>query len=144
MIINNIINAYVNRLMMLGVAAVGVGGFYLYDQYNKKTNFVPVQARITNVSEICYMEKKSGRTTETSDALACDIAQHAVKSHPKWQGFNVKYKINVDYDYVSPVDQKTHSGKRTLSAYPNGRKLARGEIFNVRASKTDPNKSREI
>jgi hypothetical protein len=142
--INSLVNYGANRLMGLGIVAVAAGGFYAYDQYDKKTHYVPVQARISNVQELCYMEMRSGRTTTTSDTVACDVAQYAVKNHPKWQGFTVKSKITVDYDYVSPVDNRTHSGKRMLSAWPGGKKLSRGEIFTIRASKSNPDKSREI
>lgn len=142
--INGILNYGANRLFSAGVAVVGLGGFYLYDQYDKRSNFVPMQARVTNVQELCYMEKKAGRRTTVSDTLACDAAHYAVQNHPNWQGFTVKYKISVDYTYVSPVDHRSHNGRRTLSAFPDGKKIRSGEIFNVRASKTDPNKSREI
>lgn len=141
--INGLMNYGARRLIGLGVVAVGVGGYHLYDQYDKKTNYVPVQARVANVQEDCYLEKKSGRTTTTSDTLPCDKAQYLSQNHPKWQGFSVKYRIAVDYVYVSPVDNRTHSGKRMLSAYPGGRKISRGEVFDIRASKTNPDKSRE-
>lgn len=142
--INSLINYGANRLMGLGVLAVGVGGFYVFDQYDKRVNYAPAQARISKVEELCYMEKKAGRTTTTSDVLSCDVAQYAVKNHPKWQGFTVKSQIRLEYEYVSPVDNRTHSGKRTMSAWPEGRKLNRGEVFQIRASKKDPDKSREI
>lgn len=142
--INSLINYGANRLMGLGVLAIGLGGFYAFDQYDKRANYAPAQARISKVEELCYMEKEVGRTTTTSDVLGCEIAQYAVKNHPKWNGFTVKSKISVEYEYISPVDNRTHSGKRTMSAWPDGRKLNRGELFQIRASKIDPNKSREI
>lgn len=141
--INGLLNYGANRVMSFGLVALGVGGFYIYDRYDKNANYLPVQARVTNVQEVCYLEKRAGRTRTTSDTLACDKAQYLAKNHPSWQDFTVKYKVTVDYDYVSPVDNRTHSGKRTLAAYPDGKKIYRGEIFNIRASKTDPNKSRE-
>lgn len=142
--INSLINYGANRVMGLGIVAIGVGGFYVFDQYDKKANYVPVQARVSKAEELCYMEKKVGRTTTTSDVLACDVAQYAVKNHPKWQGFTVKSKISLEYEYVSPVDNRTHSGKRMMSAWPEGRKLNRGELFQIRASKKNPEKTREI
>lgn len=142
--VNAILNALVHRAMWFGIVMVGAGGVYAYDQYDKRTNFVPVQARVVDVKETCYMERRAGRRTTTSDTLACNLARDMVQNHPSWQGFQVKQQIVVNYEYVSPADKRTHSGKRTLSAYPNGKKLSSGEILNVRASKTDPNKSREI
>jgi len=142
--IHSLINYGANRLMGLGIVAVGFGAFYAFDQYDKKTNYTPVQARLSKVEELSYMEQKVGRTTTISDVVSCDVAQYAVKNHPKWQGFTVKSQIKLEYDYVSPADSRTHSGKRTISAWPDGRKLSRGELFPVRASKSDPDKSREI
>ena len=144
MIVNAIVNGLIHRAKVFGVVAVGIGGFAAYDKYDKGANYMPVQARITDVQDMCFMEKRSGRTREYSDIIACNMAEAAVKLSPKWQGFDIKHKITVAYDYVSPVDRKTHSGKREMSAFPNGKKLSLGEIFNVRASKTDANKSREI
>jgi hypothetical protein len=144
MMMNSLVNYGVNRLMGLGVVAVGIGAFYVFDQYDKRANYTPVQARISKVDELCYMEKKVGRTTTTSDVVSCDIAHYAVSRHPKWEGFDVKSKISLEYEYVSPVDNRTHSGKRSLSEWPDGKRLNRGELFQIRASKSNPDKSREI
>lgn len=131
--------------MKIGAVMIGCSGLYFaYDQYDKKAHYIPAQARVSNVAELCYMEKKSGRATTTSDVVACDVAHYAVKNHPKWQGFTVRSKIRLEYEYVSPVDNRTHSGKRIFNDWPEGKKLSRGEAFMIRASKTDPNKSREI
>jgi len=120
--INALVNYGAHRLMSFGLVALGVGGFYVYDQYDKKTNFVPVQARVTNVQELCYLEKRSGRTTSSSDTLACDKAQYLSQNHPRWQGFSVRYKIAVDYDYVSPVDNRTHFRKAHADLLPRRKK----------------------
>ena len=45
------------RLGLYGIVAVGVVGILAYDQYDKKTNFQPVNARISAVNEQCYLEK---------------------------------------------------------------------------------------
>lgn len=142
--INQLVNYGANRLMGLGLVAVGLGGFYAYDRYDKSAHYLPAKARVSSVEESCYMEKRSGRSTWTSDVLACDLAKFAVQNHPKWEGYTVKYKITLKYDYVSPVDRRTHSGQRQMSAYPNGKKPSPGEVIDIRVSRTDPNKTREI
>ncbi len=142
--INQIINSLVYRAKLMGVVLMGVGGFAAYDYHDKTANYIPVQARITDVKEMCFMERRSGRTREWSETTTCAIAELAVKISPKWKGFDVKHQITVAYDYISPVDKRTHSGKRELSDYPNGQKLSSGQIYQIRASKTDPNRSREI
>ncbi|PPD45503.1 MAG: hypothetical protein CTY15_03700 [Methylocystis sp.] len=140
---NGLVNYGATRVLGLGVVGVGLGVFYVVDQYDKKNNYTPIQARVSRVEEKCYMEKRSGRSTWTSDMLACERAQEMVKSHPNWLGYTVKYKINVSYDYVSPVDNRTHSGSRVMSAYPDGKKIYPGSQISIRASKSDPNKTRE-
>lgn len=131
------------RLLALGVVIVCAGGYSAVDAFNKKKNYMPVQARLSKVEELCYMEKREHRTTSTSDVLPCDLAQYAVTSHPKWQGFTVKSQIKLEFAYISPVDGRTHSGKRTISYWPDGKRLNPGDLFPIRASKTDPDKTRE-
>ncbi|GLI93120.1 hypothetical protein [Methylocystis echinoides] len=140
---NAFIEYFRGRLLALGIVLLGLGGFAAFDQYNKRTNYTPVQARLSKVEELCYMEKRERRTTSTSDVIACDLAQYAVANHPKWQGFTIKSQIRLEYAYVSPVDGRTHSGKRTIDYWPGGKKLSRGDLFPIRASKTDPDKTRE-
>ena len=119
-----------------------------YDQYDKKTNFNPVQARISAVDEQCYMENVERgivtKTTLTSDLLRCEIAQALTREHPKWYGYTIKQKIEVRFAYVSPVDRATHTASHQMSAYPNGRPLRVGEIIPVLASKIKPDKTRTI
>jgi len=73
--------------MVFGAVAAAVGGFAIYDQYDKKTNFQPVDARINAVSEQCYMEKVERgvlvKTTSTSDLVNCEVAEALTKVHPK-------------------------------------------------------------
>lgn len=132
------------RVGVIACGAFAIAGLVIANEYDKKVNYLAVQARITDLQETCYMEKKSGRTTSTSDTLACETAEFAVKSHPKWQGYDVKYKINVSYSYVSPADSKPHSGKLELSAYPDNKKLATGGEIKVLASKTAADKTRSL
>jgi len=119
-----------------------------YDQYDKKTNFQPVEARISGVDEQCYLEKVERnvltKTTLTSDLLRCEVAEALTRVHPKWQGYAIKQKIEVRFAYVSPVDRATHTASHQMSAYPNGRPLRVGEIIPVLASKVKPDKTRSI
>ena len=140
--INGIINAFIGRMVMFGFVMCGVGAFAAYDHYDKGAHYVPVQARITDIKDMCIMEKQSGRRREYSETIS--LAELAVKTSPKWQGFDIRHNITVAYEYISPVDRKTHAGARVLGAYPDGKKLSRGEVYQIRASKTDANKSREI
>ena len=136
------------RLMVFGAIAAAVGGFAIYDQYDKKTNFQPVDARISAVSDQCYLEKVERgvliKTTSTSDLVNCEVAEALTKVHPKWQGYAIKHKIEIRYAYVSPVDGATHASSLTMSAFPKGQPLRAGDVLQVLASKTKADKTREL
>lgn len=144
MFVHYIVDSLIRRAVGAGVVLVGVGGFVAYDQYDKKANFTPVQARVTDVNDICYMERRSGRTREWSENIPCDRAEMAVKYSPKWTGFDIRHKITVSYEYLSPVDKRTHTGKHEYSYLPEGKPINRGQLLTIRASKSDPAKTREI
>ncbi len=136
------------RLAVFGMVAAVVAAFSAYDSYDKRTNFQPVDARISAVSEQCYMEKVERnlltKTTSTSDLLRCDLAEVLTREHPKWQGYGIKHKIEVQFAYVSPVDGASHTSSLRMSAFPKGQPLHPGDRFQVLASKTKADKTREI
>jgi len=136
------------RLVVFGIIAAGVGGFAIYDQYDKKTNFQPVDARISAVNEQCYLEKVDrgvlSKTTWTSDLLRCELAETLTREHPKWHGYTIKHKIEIRFSYVSPADRATHASSLTMSAFPKGQPLHAGDVLRVLASKTKADKTRAL
>jgi hypothetical protein len=136
------------RLAVFGTIAAAVAGFAVYDKYDKTTNFQPVDARISTVSEQCYMEKAERgvltKTTSTSDLLPCELAELLTRGHPKWQGYAIHHKIEIRFAYVSPVDGATHASSLTMSAFPKGQQLRAGDVLRVLASKTKADKTREL
>ena len=135
------------HLGIYGTVAVAVVGFIAYDQYDKKANFQPVNGRISAVNEQCYLEKVERgvvtKTTLTSDLLPCELAVALTREHPKWYGYDVKHKIEIQFVYVSPVDRVTHTSKLQMSAFPNGKPLRAGDVIPVLASKTKADKTRQ-
>ncbi len=135
------------RLAALAIVAVGVAGISAYDQYDKRANFQRVDARISAINEQCYMEKVERgvirKTTSTSDLVRCDIAERLTREHPKWQGYDVKHKIEVRVAYISPVDGASHTSSLQMSAFPDGRPLRAGDVLPIMASKTKPDKTRQ-
>jgi len=136
------------RLSLYAAVGVFVALVLAYDQYDKKTNFQPVNARISAVNEQCYLESVERgvltKTTLTSDLLNCDVAQVLTREHPKWQGFSVKHKIEVRFAYISPVDGTTRTSSQQMSAFPDGKPLRVGDTMLVRASRTKADKTRSI
>jgi hypothetical protein len=77
------------RLAAIAIVAVGLAGFAIYDQYDKKANYQRVEARIAAVNEQCYLEKVergvATKTTSTSGLVRCELAELLRREHPKWQ-----------------------------------------------------------
>ncbi|TWC05184.1 hypothetical protein FBZ93_103196 [Bradyrhizobium macuxiense] len=136
------------RLAAIAIVVVGAAGIAIYDQYDKGANYQRVEARISGVSDQCYLEKVERnvitKTTWTSDLTRCEVAELLRKEHPKWQGYDLKHKIEVRVVYVSPVDGVSHQSSLQMSYFPNGKPLRAGDIFPVLASKTKADKTRMI
>ncbi|WLA78504.1 hypothetical protein [Bradyrhizobium elkanii] len=136
------------RFAAIAIVVVGVAGVLIYDRQDKSANYQRVDARISGVSEQCYLEKVERgvitKTTSTSDLTRCEIAELLRKEHPKWQGYDVKHKIEVKVVYVSPVDGATHQSSLQMSYFPNGKPLRAGDVFPVLASKNKADKTRSI
>jgi hypothetical protein len=136
------------RLAVFGTIAAAVALFAAYDKYDRNTNYQPVDARVSAVNEQCYMEKVEHsvfiKTTSTSDLLRCELAEVLTRGHPKWQGYEIKHKIEIRFAYVSPVDGATHASSLTMTAFPKGQPLRTGDVLRVLASKTKADKTREL
>jgi hypothetical protein len=135
-------------LATFGILATVLAGCVAYDQYDKKTNYQLVNARISDVTEQCYMEKVEhgvlSKSTSTSDMVRCEVAELLTRTHPKWQGYSIKHSIEVRFTYVSPVDGATHASSMRMSAVPNGKPLHMGDMLQVRASKTKVDQTRSV
>ncbi|QPF82224.1 hypothetical protein IC762_20870 [Bradyrhizobium genosp. L] len=133
------------RLVFFGVICAGLAGIHIYNEFDKRVNFRPIDARISQVKEQCYLEKPDGAEsgkTWSSDLMSCEFAVLASRMHPKWQSADVKHKIEVRFAYISPVDGATHESSLQMAAYPDGRQLHAGDIFPVQASRKDANRTR--
>ena len=83
------------------------------------------------------------KSTSTSDLLRCELAELLTREHPKWQGYSIKHKIAVRFAYTSPVDGATHTSTLQMSAFPHGQPLHEGDVLQVLASRTKPDKTRQ-
>ncbi|MBR1207312.1 MULTISPECIES: hypothetical protein [unclassified Bradyrhizobium] len=130
------------RLGLYGMIAIGVAGLYAYIEFDKRVNFRPIDARVSSVKEQCYMEKTEDNRSSTSDLLPCELVELLARHHPKWQGSDIKHKIEIRFAYISPVDGAAHESNLQLAEYPDNRQLNRGDIFPVQASRREANRTR--
>lgn len=134
------------RLAGLAIILAGAVGVVAYDQYDKSTNYKRVDARVSGVNDQCYLEKVERgiltKTKWTSDMVRCDVAEVLRKENPKWQGYDVRHKIEVRVVYVSPVDGGTHQSVLRMSSFPCGQPLHAGDLLPVLASKTKVDRTR--
>lgn len=50
----------------------------------------------------------------------------------------------LSFAFISPVDDATHTSSLGMSAFPDGRALRMGDVFQVLASRTKPDKTRQV
>lgn len=128
-------NYSARRLMAVGMTiAVSAG----YEQYIDLTDFRSVEARVTSVRDRCYMEKRSGGEMVKSNEYDCASVESAVRNNAIWRGASIVYDIHIDLQFVSPADGELHSAARDLTSWPNGKRVSRGDVLSVRASKSAP------
>ena len=137
------------RFTTVVIIGVAFAGYVLTaDYYDRKANFQPVDARVSGVSDQCYMEKVERgaltKTTSTSDLVRCDVAESLTRSHPHWRGYAILHKIEIQLTYVSPVDGASHTSSLRLPTYHQGPLPHAGDTLKVLASKTVADKTREI
>ena len=118
--------------MKIAAAGLLIGGGTLFAQYDRSTNYEPVEARITNVTEKCYLKKvsrgfKSTKTTTTGEG-DCTIASALASGHPEYQGMDVIRTAYVEVKYRSPVDGQYHREtikfeSKTKAKYRSGQPL---------------------
>lgn len=122
-------NSFVVKIVAAGAL---LGGATLFAQYDRSTNYEPVEARITHVTEKCYLKKvsrgfKSTKTTTTGEG-DCSAATMLAHSHPEYQGMDVIRTAYVEVKYRSPADGKYHREtmkfeSKSTSKYRSGQAL---------------------
>jgi len=127
-----------SNLSRIGLFAVLVAGFFAYDWYDRKFNYLPVVATITNASTVCYFQKKEYKTTTTSGEFPCALTAQ-MSADERWQGFQVKEKTHIGYSYE--IEGKKFSGKGTREDAA-AKSLSVGSHLDVLANIADLSKSR--
>lgn len=134
-------NYSAGRLMGIGLTlAVSAG----YEQYINFIDFRSVEARVTSVRDRCYMQKRSGGETVKSNEYDCASVESAVRNNAIWRGASIVYDIHIDVQFVSPADGELHGASRDLTAWPGGKRVSKGDVLWIRASKSEPDLIRGI
>ncbi|WP_424361745.1 hypothetical protein [Methylocystis parvus] len=128
-------NYSAGRLLGMGMTlAVSAG----YEQYINFTDFRSVEARVTSVRDRCYMQKRSGGEMVKSNEYDCASVESAVENNAIWRGASIVYDIHIDLQFVSPADGALHAASRDLTAWPSGKRVRKGDVLSIRASKSEP------
>lgn len=126
--------------MRLGLIAVGIGGFFLYDWYNKTANYAAASAVVTNVTTNCYLYKKRFKRRTTTNEAPCPVIKQIAETNPDYEGFEIRERTWVEYRY--DVDGLQHTSKHQQKKHKDGKEIAVGDTIKVLVSKTDPKKTR--
>ena len=122
----------------------GMAGFFAifvaFDQYDKATNYVAVQATIQRFSQTCYLEDSK----YTTDTIDCGRAEILKAIHPKYKNYRLKRTVIVTVSFKSPVDNGDHVSDLKLN-WREGNKLpVTGERMEILASKTKQDEIRNL
>lgn len=130
--------------LKLGLVAVGVAGFFGYDQYDRAYNYEQVVAEVTTVDEVCHLTKKEGKTRYVTDAGPCDIVEEINRTHPEYLDYKLVRTTDVQYRYQSPADGNTYSGSHKQRKHEDGTPIAQGEGLTVLAHKAEPETTKKF
>ena len=127
---------------------LGLGGLFLYAQFDRSTNYEETMARVTKVEELCYMTKRErgvlSKTTTTTDHGPCAPIQRIHETHPAYKDYRLVKVTYVEYRYRSPADGKLHRGKHEQVKHPDGKAVKSGDTLLVLAHKTNAEKTRKF
>lgn len=132
-----------NTLIKLGGIAAVVGAFMLYAKYDRATNYEQISATVTGIEESCYMKKRSGKRSWTTDEGPCEIVTQIHENHPEFKDYRLIKNVYVEFEYISPVDNAWYTGKVEQSTHPDGSEIKYGDSLVVLAHKEKPEKTRK-
>ena len=127
-----------NTLIKFGALPLFFGAILLYVQYDRATNYEEVTATVTGIEETCYMKKKIGKRSWTTDEGPCEIVRQIHENHPEFKDYDLIRNVNVEFEYISPADDGWHTGKLEQSQHPDGSDIRYGDSLLVLAHKEKP------
>lgn len=126
----------------LGIIALGAGAYGL-SEADLYLNYTETTATVTQVKEDCYIESSKRKVVKkgTSELayMDCDIAPLIAKRYGHTESA-IHRRAHVTYEYVSPVDGSTRTGKLLKDSNNHGFEL--GKEFQIYAHNEKPGASR--
>ena len=92
----------------------------------------------SGIEETCYMKKKTGKRSWTTDAGPCEIVRQIHENHPEFKGYRLIKNVVVEFEYISPADNGWHTGKLEQASHPDGSDIRYGDSLVVLAHKEKP------
>ncbi len=134
---------FVKQIAVAGVALTGITGLMFSQAQDFEKNYVQTSARIKTVTVDCYIKTSRGEIVEkdTNDLayMDCALAPLVAQKHG-YRPKDVHKRAQIEYVYLSPVDDNYYSGaftrKDDIDEYTPG-----AEITDF-THKTEPDKSK--
>lgn len=118
----------------MAFGAVALGGYAIYSEIDKSTNYTEVAARVLSAQSQCMTVDDRGNRRSYA---RCDL--HKLRSVRK---SDMRREVSFDFEYISPVDGTTQYGDATKKfrigeAYPKS-----GSLIRLYAHNSQPPKHR--
>ena len=102
-----------------------------------------MQARITNVEQMCNLRVRVEGKLRQTDAVDCSRAVSLLQ-RPEFVGYEIHKSDRVVYSYYAPDGQSTMTGVLKSATDRAGRRYQKNDVINIRINARDPSKSEVI
>lgn len=132
------------QLKSIGVVAAAVGVFAVVDQTDKRLNYTPVPAEITELKIDCRLEnddkKLVDKETDEIAYMDCSFAHVAAVKYD-YKENDIKKRATITYAFTSPVDNQVYEAEYVDKYFDDGDYALNAQV-EVFAHKKTANKSR--
>lgn len=130
------------RLYVFGAMVTGLGLMYVYDQYDRASNYIEATGRIQQVEQTCYLAGKLDGKKYISDKIQCSVAEDMQKNHPLYKNWDLKRDLKLAVRFKSPLDGQPHVSELS-PIWKAGDKVPKiGDDYKILASKSVAEKIR--
>lgn len=114
------------------VVVAGLGGYHIFNETDKRVNYVPVEAEVTAAKSTCYLEHETKSHKRRS--VNCSLARN--RKTMRRMHREVVYQFN----FKSPVDGSLQSGKGSTKFDMDEAYFKRGASIQLHAHAQVPSK----